>query len=59
LLIFSSSDEQLEADFGIRRADFRDHFIRTVFVSEVLTGKLGLAEALRTTLPTLGYPRAA
>lgn len=48
-------DEQLEADFGIRRADFRDRFIYAVFQSEVLTGELGLYEALAATLPSIGY----
>jgi putative hydrolase of the HAD superfamily len=48
-------DEQLETDFGIRRSDFRDRFIRTVFASEVLTGKLSLYEALAAVLPTIGH----
>jgi putative hydrolase of the HAD superfamily len=48
-------DEQLETDFGIRRTDFRDRFIRTVFESEVLTGKLSLYEALEEVLPTIGH----
>jgi putative hydrolase of the HAD superfamily len=48
-------DEQLETDFGIRRSDFRDRFIRTVFESEVLTGKLSLYEALEAVLPTIGH----
>lgn len=48
-------DEQLETDFGISRADFRDRFIRTVFESEVLTGKLSLYEALEAALPTMGH----
>lgn len=48
-------DEQLETDFGISRADFRDRFIHTVFKSEVLTGKLGLYEALCAVLPSIGY----
>lgn len=48
-------DEQLEADFGIRRADFRDRFIRAVFESHVLTGKLSLYEALQAVLPTIGH----
>jgi putative hydrolase of the HAD superfamily len=48
-------DEQLETDFGIRRADFRDRFIRTVFESEVLTGKRSLYEALEEVLPTIGH----
>lgn len=48
-------DEQLETDFGISRADFRDRFIRTVFESEVLTGKLSLYEALEAVLPTIGH----
>jgi putative hydrolase of the HAD superfamily len=48
-------DEQLETDFGIRRADFRDRFIRTVFQAQVLTGKLSLSAALQAVLPTIGY----
>lgn len=48
-------DVHLETDFGIRRSDFRDRFIRTVFESEVLTGKRTLFEALQAVLPTLGH----
>jgi len=48
-------DEQLEVDFGISRADFRDRFIRASFESEVLTGRLRLLDALAQALPTLGY----
>jgi putative hydrolase of the HAD superfamily len=48
-------DEQLETDFGISRTDFRDRFIRTVFQSEVLTGRLSLFEALAAVLPTIGH----
>lgn len=48
-------DEHLETDFGIRRGDFRDRFIRRVFESEVLTGKLTLYKALEAVLPTIGY----
>jgi putative hydrolase of the HAD superfamily len=48
-------DEHLEVDFGISRADFRDRFIRAIFESEVLTGRLPLLDALRQVLPTLGH----
>ena len=48
-------DEHLEADFGISRTDFRDQFIHKAFVSEVLTGRLTLFNALRQVLPTIGY----
>jgi putative hydrolase of the HAD superfamily len=48
-------DENLEADFGISREAFRDHFIRTVFEGQVLTGQLSLLDALTDVLPTIGY----
>lgn len=48
-------DERLETDFGIGRTDFRDRFIRTVFESEVLTGKVSLYKALQEVLPTIGH----
>jgi putative hydrolase of the HAD superfamily len=48
-------DENLLADLGIDPDAFRDKFIFDVFVKKVLTGKVGLIEALDRVLPQLGY----
>lgn len=48
-------DEHMEADLGIRPAEFRDQFIYGVFVSHVLTGRMSLVSALEQALPSLGF----
>ena len=48
-------DEDLEADFNIKRRDFKNLFIHGPFVQQVLIGKKGLDEALQEVLPQIGY----
>ena len=52
-------DENLEQDFGITPAQFRDHFIFGPFAKEVLVGKKSLQDALAETLPEMGRPEIA
>jgi putative hydrolase of the HAD superfamily len=48
-------DEDLEADFNIKRSDFKSFFINGPFVKQVLIGEKGLDDALREVLPQIGY----
>ena len=48
-------DEDLEADFKIKRSDFKSVFIKGPFEQEVLIGQKSLDEALREVLPQIGY----
>lgn len=48
-------DKDLEADFNIKRSDFKDVFIKGSFEQEVLVGKKSLHDALLEALPQIGY----
>lgn len=48
-------DQHLEADLGINHEEFYTHFIREVFIPQVITGHKALISALEETLPRLGY----
>lgn len=48
-------DEDLEADFNIKRSDFKNLFIHGPFLHQVLIGKKSLSDALQEVLPRIGY----
>ncbi len=48
-------DADMERDFGISQQALTDAFFADVFVNQVLTGKIGLREALAAILPTIGF----
>lgn len=48
-------DDRLKADLGVNPDEFREKFIKGVFVEKVIVGQMPLLEALDRALPGFGY----